>query len=436
MLDFLLIDHAPPDEVCSLLIMAGQLRKAQVPVYIAVTQMDDMAQLETPNCVDDAGRAVLADRVLTPVSVDRQVDGADFVSRHYPFEQLGASDAPGTGLASAAVRMYCDTTAERDSCAASLTHRYVRDAGFELAWSPRGDSFNERWSQFPCTRPESPVRAILDRTMMPREIGCAPIATLFASALLSPAEDPAPGPDNDQLFDLVDGSIVLIGGNFRATGDLISTPMHTLLPGVYYHAIALENLLVFNGHPKVREEFRRFRLGMFAYDLLVLWALSVIFLWHRRLSSIAPYHAEPWAPSNSARVWFANLIARTPAALSVSLFVAASLLLATYPLMQLVVIIAAIPALAAIEIRVTARWEMKARLRVMFLYLFALCLSLCVVAAAVWFGYRWLSLPPGDWIGYLSISTLGFFVAHTAIVDLARHIGSIRRAHTARGDFK
>jgi hypothetical protein len=435
MLDFLLIDHAPPDDICALLAAAGQLRTANIPVYLAVTGAGDMAQLESPSCIDDSGRPMRADRILTPVSVDRRIDNADFVSRHYPF---------GTDLASAAVRMYCDTRAENradnraqsESCAAALAHRYSRNAGFELAWSPRGDPFNERWSQSSCAHGESAVRAIVGRTMLPREIGCAPIATLFASALLSPAEDPALGPDNEQLFDLVEGSIVLIGGNFRASGDLVSTPMHTLLPGVYYHAVALENLLVFKGQPKVREEFRRFRLGVFAYDLLVLWALSVIFLWHRRLSGTAPHHVEPWTPSSSARAWCANLVARTPAALSVSLFVIACLLLATYPLLQLTVIIAAVPVLAAIEIRVTTRWEMKERLRVVVLYVLALCLSFCVVAAAVWFGYRWLSLPPGDWIGYLSFSTVGFFVAHTAIVDLARHIGSIRGRQTSQGDFR
>jgi CHASE2 domain-containing sensor protein len=433
MLDFLLIDRAPADEVCALLATAGQLRTANIPVYLAVSRADDMAQLETPACVDDAGRTVQADRVLTPVSVDRQIDDADFVSRHYPFEELRAGEPTGTGLASAAVRMYCDTSAEPASCAAALARGYSRNAGFELAWSPRGDPFNERWSQTPCTRRDSPLRAIVSRTMLPREIGCAPIATLFASVLLNPALDPALGPDNAQLLDLVEGSIILIGGNFRGSGDLISTPMHTLLPGVFYHAVALDNLLMFKGQPKVREEFRRFRLGVFAYDLLVLWALSVIFLWHRRLSGAGPHSVEPWAPSTSARVWFAHLIAHTPAAVSVSLFVAASLLLATYPLLQLAVIVAAVPVLAAIELRVTTRWELKERLRAILLYFLALCLSLSVAAAAVWFGYRWLSLPPGDWIGYLSFSTVGFFVAHTAIVDLARHIGSIRGAHASHG---
>jgi CHASE2 domain-containing sensor protein len=431
MLDFLLIDRAPPDDVCSLLVAAGQLREADIPVYLAVTAIDDLSQLDAPDCVNDAGRRVYADRVLTPVSVKRQVDDADFVSRLYPFEQRGAGT--GQGLISAAVRMYCDTTAARDSCASSLARRYAPDAGFELAWSPEGDPFNKRWSQTPCGLTGSPVRAILRRTMMPREMVCVPIATVFASALLSDAEDPGLDSGNEGLSDVVQGSIVLIGGNFRASGDLISTPMHTLLPGVYYHAVALENLLMFDGRPKVRGEFRRFRVGVLAYDMLVLWALAVIFLWHHRLSGEPHHHGGPWAPSTSARAWFAGWIARTPAALSLCLFVAASLLLATYPLLQLAALLAAVPVLAGIEIRVTTPWELRARLRSIALYLGALGLSLGVVTAAVWFGYRWLSLPPGDWIGYLSFSTVGFFVAHTAIVDLARHVGSIRARQTSEG---
>ena len=38
MLDFLLIDRAPADEVCALLMAAGELRKAGIPVYLAVTR--------------------------------------------------------------------------------------------------------------------------------------------------------------------------------------------------------------------------------------------------------------------------------------------------------------------------------------------------------------------------------------------------------------
>ncbi len=106
--------------------------------------------------------------------------------------------------------------------------------------------------------------------------------------------------------------------------------------------------------------------------------------------------------------------------------------LAAYPFLQLATLIAAIVTAVWIEIRVASQGELKTRLRNVALYFGALSLSLTVVAFAVWFGYRWLRLPPGDWVGYLSFSTVGFFVAHTAIVDFGRRVGSIRLAHRNR----
>ena len=75
------------------------------------------------------------------------------------------------------------------------------------------------------------------------------------------------GAHNEGLFELIQGSFLFVGGNFRGSGDLITTPLHTFLPGVYYHAMAFENLAMFDGRPKVREEFRSFKIGIFLYDL-------------------------------------------------------------------------------------------------------------------------------------------------------------------------
>jgi len=472
MLDFLLIDRAPPDDICALLAAADRLRSDGIPVYLAVTRDDDLSLLGG-NCADDTGKPLRAEGLLTPVSVRRQMDETDFVSRRYPFEQRDAAgeqpDDPGgqrgageqrgaaeprdaaeqrgaaeprdagvaPGLPSAAVRIYCDMAAQPDRCTADFTRGAAPDAGFELAWSPRGDPFNRRWSKTDCGATSS-MSAIVERTMLPRETGCPPIATLFASALLNPAEDAALGPNNEKLFDLIEGSTVFIGGNFRASGDLITTPMHTLLPGVYYHAVAFENLVIFDGKPKVREEFRRFPLGLYFYEWCVLWALAAIFVWREKRVGAeamhhAMHHAGPLSPSASARAWVARIIARTPAALSLSLLVIASLFLAAYPALQLWTVIAAIVAAVSIEIRVASQGELALRLRNVALYLGALGWSLTVVAFAIWFGYRWLRLPPGDWVGYLSFSTVGFFVAHTAIVDFGRHVGSIRNTNPAPG---
>jgi hypothetical protein len=433
MLDFLLIDRAPPEDVCALLQIAGKLGERGIPLYLAVGESGDLALLETSGCMNDAGRPLRARDVLRPVSVRRQVDDADFVSRRYPFEERGERDAPGSGLPSAAVRIYCDADPDPGACTGMLTRRHSREAGFELAWLPAGDPFNQRWSQAPCGKVTSPTRAILDQTLLPSDIGCPPIATLFASSLLSPPEDPALGLSNDELFDLVGDSFVFLGGNFRA-GDLIATPMHSMLPGVYYHAVAFENLLIFGGKPKIREEFRSFKLGIYMYDFLVLWALAAIFLWRQRwVAGTQGNDDGPLDFSPSGRTWLANVIAGAPVMLSLILAIAACLILAAYPSLQLASLVVAVVVVALIEIRVTSQWELRMRLRNVALYFAALALSLTVVAVAMWFGYRWLSLPPGDWVGYLSFATVGFFLAHTAIVDFARHIGTIRGAQDALG---
>ena len=175
-------------------------------------------------------------------------------------------------MPSAAVRMYCDSMPAPRQLRRAAHGDQPPDAGFELAWSPEGDPFNQRWSHASCVETLSPLRAILNQPALPRESACPPVATLFATALLSPEEDPTLGPTNEELFDLADGAFLMVGGNFRGSGDLITTPLHTLLPGVYYHAVALQNLLAFDGRPKVRKEFRTPKLAFYRYDLLVLWA--------------------------------------------------------------------------------------------------------------------------------------------------------------------
>ncbi len=124
------------------------------------------------------------------------------------------------------------------------------NAGFELAWSPEGDAFNQRWSHASCIETVSPLRAILNQPALPRESACPPVATLFGAALLSPEEDPALGAGNEDLFSLADGSFLMVGGSFRGSGDLITTPLHTLLPGVYYHAVALREPAGIRGPPE------------------------------------------------------------------------------------------------------------------------------------------------------------------------------------------
>src|SRR5579862_511488 len=78
LLDFLLIDPAPKGDTCDLLAVGARLRRDGIPLYLAVTQPQDLAPMDAAGCRDPAGNALLASRIFTPVSVVRQVDGSDF----------------------------------------------------------------------------------------------------------------------------------------------------------------------------------------------------------------------------------------------------------------------------------------------------------------------------------------------------------------------
>jgi hypothetical protein len=437
MLDFLLIDPAPQADICELLTVGLRLRQEGIPLYLAVTRREDMEPMDAAACRDADGAPIRSTQVFTPVAVQRQADGSDFVSRRYPFEQRADADAaPGSGLASAAVRMYCDADRTPDACLARLTRVAAADAGFELAWSPEGDPFNQRWSHASCVATTSPLWAILNQPALPRESPCPPVATLFAGALLSPEVDPALGAANEELFTLADGAFVLVGGNFRGSGDLVTTPLHTLLPGIYYHAVALENLLAFDGRPKVRKEFRTPKLAFYGYDLLVLWVLAAIFLWRQRWLQRAESHRNPFELSDAARGWIAPLIARSPTPLWILATAALLLLLASFRSLQLIAVAATIVGLIIVELRVAPAAEIRERGRGLLLYLAALGLSLAVIVLAVWVGYRWLRLPPGDWLGYFSFAAFGFFVAHTAILEFGRRVEELNLARRGGGESR
>jgi CHASE2 domain-containing sensor protein len=434
LLDFLLIDPVARQDTCDLLTLGSRLRRSGMALYVAVTGPRDLEPMDAAACRDSSGAVILASQVFTPVSVQRQVDGSDFVSRRYPFEQRSDTDPPGPGVVSAAVRMYCDAVGAPAACIARLTGARSGDAGFELAWSPAGDPFNQRWSHASCIENISPVRAILNQPALPRESPCPPVATLFADALLDPDLDPALGAGNEDLFKLAEGSFLLVGGNFRGSGDLITTPMHTLLPGVYYHAAALENLLAFDGRPKVRKEFRTPLIAFYGYDLLVLWLLAGIFQWRQAwVQRVHPGDHSPFELSAAARAWIAPVIARCPTPVWIICTAVLLLVLSTYKSLQLIAVALTVVTLVAVELRVAPTAEVRDRVRGLKVYLTTMGLSLLVIILAIWVGYRWLRLPPGDWLGYFSFVAFGFFVARTAILEFGRRVDELYVARTTGG---
>src|SRR5580698_6232438 len=120
LLDFLLIDPAAPADVCDLLNVAARLRADGIRLYLAVTRRDDLDMMDAAGCQDAKGAPLRAAQLLIPVAVQRQADDSDFVSRRYPFEQRADNTPPGSGILSAAVRMYCESVPGSAECATRL----------------------------------------------------------------------------------------------------------------------------------------------------------------------------------------------------------------------------------------------------------------------------------------------------------------------------
>jgi hypothetical protein len=74
--------------------------------------------------------------------------------------------------------------------------------------------------------------------------------------------------------------------NLQSAGDVVRSPLHGHLPGPYLHAMALDNLISFNAHPKRYEKFDlgklRSRGTVFTFVALAALAAAMIAAAHFR----------------------------------------------------------------------------------------------------------------------------------------------------------
>ena len=87
----------------------------------------------------------------------------------------------------------------------------------------------------------------------------------------------------EELHDALGGKIVMIGADLKAIGDNAFSPVHGRLPGVLVHAMALDNLISFEGEYRENGDFEWHELwhapaNVFIF-LSVLLTTSVMVLW-------------------------------------------------------------------------------------------------------------------------------------------------------------
>jgi CHASE2 domain-containing sensor protein len=216
--------------------------------------------------------------LVRPVLVPKRIDPLDRVTRFYDLRTESAELEPTAALT--VFRDVCGITPDPEIETIRLFWRALPQAGW-----------NDRWLD--CRRrPAFPLWIFQNRQSDFRE-DCPSTPTVPVRILLEPTE--AEDPEIDALLP---GGIVLYGTHFVGAADLVNTPLHNDLPGVFLHATALDNLITLGPHAARHSEHEIPILGVAWADVGVL-VLAGVF-------------STVWRMGGPLPTWLKRLRRRTP----------------------------------------------------------------------------------------------------------------------------
>ena len=214
-------------------------REEGVPVYLAAPDENWLAA-RWPELVG----------LVIPVSAAVAMDPTDFVARSYPQESQG--------LRSAAFAI------AEDQFAIRADHRGALD----IFWGTAENLLNHAWMQ----GGQATHSSILGSLTQGFDGVNTPIpytTTVFVRDLLNPvaeSEDEA----LRELDEHLKGRVVIYGASLSGIQDMVFTPTRAILPGAYYHAMAIDNLLTWGARFKASVPSR----------VAPQWAEQVLVIFH------------------------------------------------------------------------------------------------------------------------------------------------------------
>ncbi|MER1939360.1 CHASE2 domain-containing protein [Castellaniella sp. FW104-16D08] len=187
-------------------------KAAGIPVYLSYS----------PGVVGHLGKDLRG--LVRYVSAQVDLDYTDFVYRRYPVNHGSQRTA--------AFRMAEDADPARFSP--------ISDADMDIFWGTRPNRANQHWMAG--DHPSPGMLQVLHSGYTGVSTPVPYTTTLYVRDLLNPRAQTNAIADQ-QARDLLQNRFVMYGGNLSGVQDLIFTPTRQLLPGVYLHAMALDNLL-------------------------------------------------------------------------------------------------------------------------------------------------------------------------------------------------
>lgn len=298
--------------------------KHRVPVYLAGMHSAVDGLLHTrPGLEEHDGQGR---RCFTLVGVNHWADPLDGQAWTYPVSTYLAKDGWDNGPAPEGQVSY------RSASIVMAQEVEGLDLGPEVApmalvWGTQSAASTTRSDRlYDCDPQPSVWLGLLPALVRPQTAGaaqkppCPPQATLAMSSVMEM--------EPQELAPLIKDKYVFVGAFFDGSNDFVSSPVHGLLPGVYLHAMALDNLLVFKGNYKLATDWSKPGAEMLLAGLLGIaavfavragWALvagHVIDWWSRFCK---PRGAVAWriAAAASARItaWLLLLLLQAAVAM-------------------------------------------------------------------------------------------------------------------------
>ncbi|WP_156899764.1 CHASE2 domain-containing protein [Marinobacterium litorale] len=338
-------------------------KRSAVPVYVAVTSTADFRALWPE----------LSDLVI-PVSATIDLDASDFVARSYlPYDS--ARDLP-----TAAFKLAIDQGVQLSDLKTL--------PNMQIFWGTRPNAFNESWMESPSDTERS-TSSVLTQGFSGLNQNLPYSSALFVRDLLNlvPSKKNSPlGDENQALMEareLIQGKTIFYGGSVSGVQDIVFTPLRDVLPGVFYHAMAFDNLTT----------------------------------WGQGYKADQP-HARSWLPT--IPLWLLDSVALLFVILPVCLYefrgmgrpfvtrVDAKLALSPEQQQQFVA-------------RFARSAQIVARLSVMLCHLtlrtFCAALPIILLSSWIlfcaWVGFDVFNLAAASWVGYAGVITLGFMLDKT-----------------------
>ena len=224
MIDLLFRDRRRDDTLPQLERALQRYQAAQIPVYVA-------AGSTKPNAV----RSEIA-AYVTPVPVPKQADRYDRAQREYPL----LLPAYGDSVKTAALRIYTDLEGKGSLTDVELKQEFERP--MQIVWGAVPPPRQGEW--IACNPPPPNARTAAWRRLFGGQdsvqTNCFYAPTLIVDHLFTQSSDA-------RIKELVENRVVFYGASLLGIDDFVYPPTHTRLPGVFMHAMALDNLWTFAG---------------------------------------------------------------------------------------------------------------------------------------------------------------------------------------------